>query len=237
MLRWLPFDDGAARAGGGIGADQGRGIEGRPVVGLTFWVGADDVGEAARTQSSPLVAPESKADSAPSSTMLIELSVLPLALPGRTRWRCWRRRWGRRSSAICCFRAFCFPGRCATGTNPFLHVLDRDDGARSNSHRTPPPASPGSVFEPRRRLFAQRCRDEKSGVNSVATVRVKALEVLRTRRPQCGCPAGGVCATASEGVSFQPAPTPALRGPARIRARRSSSSAGGRGAHSSSRQC
>jgi hypothetical protein len=49
MLRQLPFDDGAARAGGGVAADQGRGIEGRPVVGLTFWVRANDVGDAANT--------------------------------------------------------------------------------------------------------------------------------------------------------------------------------------------
>jgi hypothetical protein len=49
MLRQLPFDDGAGRPGGGVAADQGRGIEGRPVVGLTFWVRADDIGEAATT--------------------------------------------------------------------------------------------------------------------------------------------------------------------------------------------
>jgi hypothetical protein len=49
MLRQLPFDDGAASTGGGVAADQGRGIEGRPVVGLTFWVRANDVGDAART--------------------------------------------------------------------------------------------------------------------------------------------------------------------------------------------
>ena len=49
MLREVPFDDGVARPGGGVAADQGRGIEGRPVVGLTFWVKADDVGQAATT--------------------------------------------------------------------------------------------------------------------------------------------------------------------------------------------
>jgi hypothetical protein len=32
-----------------VAADQGIGIEGRPVVGLLFWVRADDVGLAART--------------------------------------------------------------------------------------------------------------------------------------------------------------------------------------------
>src|SRR5215212_7295748 len=49
MLRQLPFADGEAGVGGGVAADQGRGIEGRPVVGLTFWVRADDVAQAART--------------------------------------------------------------------------------------------------------------------------------------------------------------------------------------------
>jgi hypothetical protein len=38
-----------ARLPGEVGADQGIGIEGRPVVGLLFWVRADDVGLAART--------------------------------------------------------------------------------------------------------------------------------------------------------------------------------------------
>jgi hypothetical protein len=49
MLRQLPFDDGEPGVAGRVCADQGRGIEGRPVVGLTFWVRADDVGQAART--------------------------------------------------------------------------------------------------------------------------------------------------------------------------------------------
>lgn len=35
--------------GGGAGVDQGIGVEGQPVVGLTFWVRADDVGSAAVT--------------------------------------------------------------------------------------------------------------------------------------------------------------------------------------------
>lgn len=30
-----------------VGGDQGLGVTGRPVVGLLFWVDADDVGEAA----------------------------------------------------------------------------------------------------------------------------------------------------------------------------------------------
>ena len=35
--------------GHGAGVDQGIGVEGQPVVGLTFWVRADDIGVAART--------------------------------------------------------------------------------------------------------------------------------------------------------------------------------------------
>jgi hypothetical protein len=49
MLRQLTFTDEEPRVGGGVGADHGLGIEGRPVVGLTFWVRADDVGQAAKT--------------------------------------------------------------------------------------------------------------------------------------------------------------------------------------------
>jgi hypothetical protein len=47
-LRRLLNEDDTPAAGGG-GADQGIGIEGQPVVGLTFWVRADDVGAAAMT--------------------------------------------------------------------------------------------------------------------------------------------------------------------------------------------
>jgi hypothetical protein len=41
----------AAGDGGprGFGVDQGVGVEGRPVIGMTFWVRADDVGSAALT--------------------------------------------------------------------------------------------------------------------------------------------------------------------------------------------
>jgi hypothetical protein len=44
----LTSDD-AAEAAGDVAADQGLGVEGRPVVGLLFWVRADEVGLAART--------------------------------------------------------------------------------------------------------------------------------------------------------------------------------------------
>jgi hypothetical protein len=41
--------DGEGSTPGEVAADQGIGVEGRPVVGLLFWVRADDVGLAART--------------------------------------------------------------------------------------------------------------------------------------------------------------------------------------------
>jgi hypothetical protein len=44
----LTETDGAARRPGDSAADQGLGIEGRPVIGLIFWVRADDVGQAAK---------------------------------------------------------------------------------------------------------------------------------------------------------------------------------------------
>jgi hypothetical protein len=47
LQRELTETDGEARPWGDSAADQGRGIEGRPVVGLVFWVRADEVGEAA----------------------------------------------------------------------------------------------------------------------------------------------------------------------------------------------
>lgn len=43
----LTETDGAARRPGDWAADQGLGIEGRPVVGLLFWVRADEIGRAA----------------------------------------------------------------------------------------------------------------------------------------------------------------------------------------------
>ncbi len=49
LKRQLTFNDGEAGAYEGAGADQGIGVEGRPVVGLLFWVRADDVGLAAKT--------------------------------------------------------------------------------------------------------------------------------------------------------------------------------------------
>ena len=48
-LTKLLSSDGEARVAGEVACDQGIGDEGRPVVGLLFWVRADDVGLAART--------------------------------------------------------------------------------------------------------------------------------------------------------------------------------------------
>ena len=48
LQRELTKTDGAARPWGDSAADQGRGIEGGPVIGLVFWVRADEVGAAAR---------------------------------------------------------------------------------------------------------------------------------------------------------------------------------------------
>lgn len=47
-LRRMLQDDGRA-TNADVGGDQGLGVTGRPVVGLLFWVDADDVGEAAAT--------------------------------------------------------------------------------------------------------------------------------------------------------------------------------------------
>ncbi|MGH9165854.1 MAG: hypothetical protein ACRDZW_10135, partial [Acidimicrobiales bacterium] len=46
-LRASMSDDGDPAVMGGVGADQGLGVTSRPVVGLLFWVRADDVGTAA----------------------------------------------------------------------------------------------------------------------------------------------------------------------------------------------
>jgi hypothetical protein len=47
LERHLTETDGVARRPGDSAADQGVGIEGRPVVGLVFWVRADEIGQAA----------------------------------------------------------------------------------------------------------------------------------------------------------------------------------------------
>jgi hypothetical protein len=47
LQRELAETDGAAKPSGDSATDQGLGIEGRPVIGLVFWVRADDVGQAA----------------------------------------------------------------------------------------------------------------------------------------------------------------------------------------------
>ena len=47
LQRELTETDGAVRPWGDSAADHGRGIEGQPVIGLVFWVRADEVGQAA----------------------------------------------------------------------------------------------------------------------------------------------------------------------------------------------
>ena len=49
LMELLTGDDGAPTRGFGAGVDQGIGVEGQPVIGLTFWVRADDEGAAAVT--------------------------------------------------------------------------------------------------------------------------------------------------------------------------------------------
>jgi hypothetical protein len=49
LQRELTGSDCTPTRPGEVAADQGTGIAGRPVVGLSFWVRADDVGQAAST--------------------------------------------------------------------------------------------------------------------------------------------------------------------------------------------
>ncbi len=48
QLRRMLHDDGGVTTADVVG-NQGVGVTGRPVVGLLFWVDADDIGEAAAT--------------------------------------------------------------------------------------------------------------------------------------------------------------------------------------------
>jgi hypothetical protein len=47
LQRELTASDDAAPRPGEVATDQGTGLAGRPVIGLSFWVRADDVGQAA----------------------------------------------------------------------------------------------------------------------------------------------------------------------------------------------
>jgi hypothetical protein len=47
LQRQLTASDDAATRPGEVAADQGTGVAGRSVIGLSFWVRADDVGQAA----------------------------------------------------------------------------------------------------------------------------------------------------------------------------------------------
>jgi hypothetical protein len=65
-----------------VGADQGTGIAGRPVVGLLFWVRAGDVGEAARTA---VETARRAGESSGVGPELYDVTVVPetaVALPG-----------------------------------------------------------------------------------------------------------------------------------------------------------
>jgi hypothetical protein len=68
----LPGNDDKGRAG--IGVDQGTGIAERPVVGLLFWVRADDVGAAAATAVETARRAAASADAGPD---LYDVTVIP----------------------------------------------------------------------------------------------------------------------------------------------------------------
>ena len=76
----LTASDDAGRQPGESAADQGTGIEGRPVVGLTFWVRADDVGQAAAVAAK--TACRAGADSGV-GTDLYDVVVMPHAAVAR----------------------------------------------------------------------------------------------------------------------------------------------------------
>jgi hypothetical protein len=63
---------------GDVGGDQGTGAAGRPVVGLLFWVAADDVGAAART-AVDTAARALAATGAAGEPELYDVTVIPAA--------------------------------------------------------------------------------------------------------------------------------------------------------------
>jgi hypothetical protein len=80
LQRQLTASDEAAAGPGEVAADQGTGIEGRAVIGLSFWVRADDVGQAARTAVE--AARRAGADSGAGSE-LYDVVVIPSAAVAR----------------------------------------------------------------------------------------------------------------------------------------------------------
>jgi hypothetical protein len=80
VQRQLTASDDAATRPGEVAADQGTGVAGRPVIGLSFWVRADDVGQAARTAVE--AARRAGADSGAGSE-LYDVVVIPSAAVAR----------------------------------------------------------------------------------------------------------------------------------------------------------
>jgi len=68
----LTGNDGDARSG--IGIDQGTGTANRPVIGLCFWVRADDVGQAALTADDVARRASASAGAGPD---LYDVTVIP----------------------------------------------------------------------------------------------------------------------------------------------------------------
>jgi hypothetical protein len=80
LQRELTASDEAVGRPGEVAADQGTGIEGRAVIGFSFWVRADDVGQAARTAVE--AARRAGADSG-AGTDLYDVVVIPNAAVAR----------------------------------------------------------------------------------------------------------------------------------------------------------
>jgi hypothetical protein len=66
--------------GHGAGVDQGTGVEGQPVIGLTFWVRADDLGAAALTALETARRAGANADVGPA---YYDVSLVPQAAVAR----------------------------------------------------------------------------------------------------------------------------------------------------------
>ena len=93
---------GDGSAGGGVGADEGLGVAHLPVVGLLFWVRADDVGAAAVLAVDTAQLAGSLHGVGP---RLYDVTVIPddaVAMPGDPAYRqCRTRRTGARSADRC----------------------------------------------------------------------------------------------------------------------------------------
>ena len=65
------------------GADQGVGVEGQPVIGLTFWVRADDVGAAAKTALSTAVEAAASGVAGPAFYDVVVIPASAVAAPAQ----------------------------------------------------------------------------------------------------------------------------------------------------------